>query len=686
VLAYNHKNVFISSISLQKGTATQSLYLCICFKIMEVTMKKSKIFKKRLMAVTLAASLCASIFMGPATLEANAAGETVEVWLSNPNNGTWLKRQSDVSFGSNTGSANYTINVNENTTYQTMDGFGASLTDSSCWLLYYKLSDSKRKEVLNNLFGPNGINISALRQPIGSSDFNWEAWTFCDTTNNTDDKNLNNFSLWREDAYIRPILDQAYNVNKGRIKIFATPWTPPAWMKTGKTLNGDTGGTLRTDCYDAYANYFVKYLQGYAAKGTPVYAISVQNEPLFAAPWCGMKMSAQEQVNFINVLGPKLQSNGLNTKIIAYDHNYDNIDYAKTVFNGAGNYVSASGFHYYSDINHGALTNLHNSYPNKDIYFTEGGSGTWIGGGTEKGMFQDLMMHIIRFPRNWAKSYIMWNVALNPNGGPVMTGSSSTNRGLITINDSTTDSVTYNCQYYGLGHSSKFVDPGAVRIESNTSEGQMENVAYKNPDGSKVVVLSNRQSSSKTVKIVWNNQAFTYTVPAEGAITFKWKTGSSSSSGSSSSGSTTTSYPAASIADGNYYFKGVNTGKVVCAENTGNDPLAATRDACGGAWETISVVNNSDGTISLKSAANSKYVCAVIDESNQLLARSSSIGTWEKFNLVRLSSGNFAIKAVANGKYVCADQNKSSVLYADRDSAGGWETFKIYKTNGTQIQ
>ncbi|WP_026507129.1 cellulase family glycosylhydrolase [Butyrivibrio sp. MC2013] len=151
-----------------------------------------------------------------------------------------------------------------------------------------------------------------------------------------------------------------------------------------------------------------------------------------------------------------------------------------------------------------------------------------------------------------------------------------------------------------------------------------------------------------------------------------------SSSGSSSSGNASNS--STILSDGEYYFKD-SQGLVVCAENTGADPLVANKNSCGGAWETLVIVNNADGTISLKSRANDKYVCAVIDEQNQLLARSDSIGTWEKYNLEKISDGSYALKAVANGKYVCADQNKSSVLYADRDSAGGWETFSIYKIN-----
>lgn len=171
-----------------------------------------------------------------------ARSQRIEVWKSEPRNGLFLSRQNDITFTSSSSSwSQYTLNVDDSVRYQQMDGFGGSLTDASCWLFYYRLSAAKRAEVLGNLFGPNGIYLSLLRQPLGASDFAWEAWTFDDTNNNADDWSLSNFYLWREDAYIRPILDQALQVSPGRIKLFASPWSPPAWMKTQKHLNGNTG-------------------------------------------------------------------------------------------------------------------------------------------------------------------------------------------------------------------------------------------------------------------------------------------------------------------------------------------------------------------------------------------------------------------------------------------------------------
>jgi len=312
--------------------------------------------------------------------------QTIEIWRSDPVKGTFLQKgltyltfQTD-----NQANAQYTINVDMNVTYQQMDGFGASLTDASAWLFGNKLSTSVYADILTKFFTSNGINLSLLRQPIGSSDFNWEAWTLDDTVNNQDDFSLSSFSLWRENAYIRPVLDQILSISQGRLKLMGSPWSPPAWMKTQKHLNGNIGGSLRTDCYDVYADYLVEYLKAYDAKGSKVYGITVQNEPQYAPAYPGMLMSSSEQIKFIgNYLGPKLNASGLKTKIIGFDHNYDpqGLQYSDELLSNleASKYISGIGFHTYTTPNHIGMTNLHNKYQNKDIWITEAGSGTWIG-------------------------------------------------------------------------------------------------------------------------------------------------------------------------------------------------------------------------------------------------------------------------------------------------------------------
>ena len=170
----------------------------------------------------------------------------IDLWISEPKNNIFLTQSSaGLKFmptsTANLSTVNYTINVNEGVKYQQMDGFGASLTDASSWLLFYHLSVSKRLEILRQIFGRDGIRLSLLRQPIGATDFAWNQWSFDDTTNNIDDFNMSSFSLWREDAYIRPILDQALAIDRGRVKLFATPWSPPAWMKSQKNMIATAG-------------------------------------------------------------------------------------------------------------------------------------------------------------------------------------------------------------------------------------------------------------------------------------------------------------------------------------------------------------------------------------------------------------------------------------------------------------
>ncbi len=454
-------------------------------------------------------------------------GGTMELWISTPSNDHWLEPSHDsIQAGSQySGIIHTTIILNPSQRYQTMDGFGASLTEASTWLIKNQLSPPVRERVMESLFGPTGIHLSMLRQPMGASDFNFEAWTYGDTPNNSNDFDLKYFSLEREQDSIRPVLDMALAVDPGRIKIIGSPWSPPAWMKTGRHLYGNRGGTLRPNVYESYARYFLKYLREYEALGSPIYAITVQNEPKFAAPWPGMTMSAHQQIDFIQVLGSLLAAEGYgHVKILAYDHNYDDINYARTVLqSSAAQYIAGTAWHYYSNLFHQNLTTVHNEFPDKGQWFTEGGTGTWIGGGTEEGMFLDLMMHTIRFPRNWARSYITWNVALDQNSGPALDGIDDANRGLVTIRSDRIDQIHYNNTYYGLGHSSRFVQPGAVRIESTPSiHWRLEQVAYENPDGSIVVVLVNHENSVRTISIKSQNRTWEYiiTLPGKSGATF----------------------------------------------------------------------------------------------------------------------------------------------------------------------
>ena len=456
----------------------------------------------------------------PARVQAN---EPVGVWLTlGTGTTTRLAPQADKFFSASTPATGTTITVNEGTTYQTMDGFGASMTGSSAYLLNRKMSASQRDALLNDLFGASGIHLSFMRHAIGGSDFSaYGSFTYDDKPNGQTDTGLTAFNLGSDLTDVVPML-QAARAKNSTLKILGTPWSAPAWMKETYTLNG---GWLNSAYYQAYANYFVKYVQAYAAQGLPIYAVTLQNEPLYAAPYMSMRMDAGNQVSFLkNNIGPAFQAAGLSTKLIVYDHNWDNpSNYVQSIFADATarQYAAGSAWHGYSATTGiGNQTTVHNAYPSEDVWFTE------ISGTAGSSFAGDLKWHasniLIGTTRNWAKSVLEWNLALDQNSGPTNGGCTDC-RGVVTINNGT-GAVTKNVEYYVLGHASKFVDAGAVRISSNSVAGGIENVAFRNPDGSKVLIALNNSSSSNNFKVSWNGQSFNYPLPAGALVTFKWST------------------------------------------------------------------------------------------------------------------------------------------------------------------
>ena len=476
--------------------------------------------RKKILNILLSCLLTTSIFQVASVQKTYAANESVSVWLTKADKSKLLLPQSNVNFSNDSGINDHTINVNENITYQKMDGFRASLTDSSAWLIQNKLSTAARDTLMTNLFDKtNGIGISLLRQTIGSCDYSRNLYSYDDMPSGQTDDNLNNFSIDHDNAYIVPLLQQALQKNSS-IKIIASPWSPPGWMKSSGSM---IGGTLNTSAYNAYANYFVKYINAYKELGLPIYAITVQNEPEYApSNYPGMLMSASEQANFIkNNLGPAFIGNSIPTKIIAYDHNFNDVNYPLSVLgdSGANPYVAGTAWHLYAG-GQESMTTVHNAYPTKDNWFTEGSDGSWAGDGSWHDSFKQHMAKAIRVTRNWSKSVLWWNMALDENNGPTIL-QSSTCYGVVTVNQST-GAVSYNADYYTLGQFSKFVDSGASRIESNSFDNDVEDVAFKNPDGSKVLVVNNVNTVDKSVKVKWGSQSVTYNIPADSAITFKW--------------------------------------------------------------------------------------------------------------------------------------------------------------------
>ena len=283
-----------------------------------------------------------------------------------------LEAQPDPAWHAGKGSSDLVVTVDESVRYQQMDGFGASLTDSSAWLIWNQLTKEQRSTLMQQLFSPDeGIGISLLRQPMGASDFSASGnYSYDDIPTGQVDVGLNDFSIAHDTAYIIPLVKQARSLNPS-LNVVALPWSSPAWMKTIDIMNG---GNMNTAYNASLAQYFVLFLQAYQAEGIPIYAISVQNEPLNATlSYPSEYLAAADEAAFIaNDLGPALQGAGLGSvKIFAYEHNWDHPEYAETVLGGpASSFVAGSSFHCYAG-DESAQSGVKTLFPDKDIWLTE---------------------------------------------------------------------------------------------------------------------------------------------------------------------------------------------------------------------------------------------------------------------------------------------------------------------------
>lgn len=437
-------------------------------------------------------------------------------WVTKSDQSALLAKQNTVLNFSSSANAYTTITVDSTQRYQSMDGFGFALTYGSAQVIN-DLDATTKTNLLRELFSTdsNAIGISYLRVSIGASDLNPSVYTYDDITSRAD-SNLTSFTLDQDMRYVIPVLKLIVAINPN-IKILGSPWTAPLWMKTN---NASVGGSLKPECYGIYANYLVKYIQGMKAQGITIDAITPQNEPLNGGNNPSMVMQATEQASFIKTaLGPAIQAAGLNTKIIAYDHNADRPDYPITVLSDAAArpYVDGSAFHLYGG-NISALTTVHNAYPSKNVYFTEQYTASTSTFST------DLVWHlanlIIGAPRNWSRNVLEWNLATDASYGPHTSGGCNTCKGALTISSAT--AVARNVSYYIIGHAAKFVPAGSVRIESNNISGTLSNVAFLRPDGKKVLIVINESGTTQTFNINFKGKQVTPSLDAGAAATFVW--------------------------------------------------------------------------------------------------------------------------------------------------------------------
>jgi glucosylceramidase len=415
------------------------------------------------------------------------------------------------------------ILVDEAQTYQTIEGFGAAFTDSAAYLLEQVEPSSAQSATLSDLFTRtgSGIGLSFMRVPIGATDIARSLYSF-DDNNNTADPTLANFSIAHDQTYILPLIVQAKALNPD-MKLLASPWSPPGWMKSTGSMNS---GTLLPADYTPFANYLVKYLQAYKAAGVTYDYLSIQNEPLNqTTAYPSMYMDAPTQLTVMrDYMLPALTTANLTTKLFIYDHNWDTPTYPETVLADptilASPLVAGTAWHGYGGAP-GAQQIVQNQFPTMGAWETEHSGGTW-----QSDQFTTDFLEITQVMRNASKSFVKWSLALDQTLGPNLTelntglGGCATCTPIVTVN-SATGAVTKDVEYYTLGQYSKYVLPGARRIYSSNNPA-IVTVAFINPDNSKALVAYNNSSSSQTFTIQWGTQSFPYTLPAFAAGTFTW--------------------------------------------------------------------------------------------------------------------------------------------------------------------
>jgi glucosylceramidase len=446
------------------------------------------------------------------------AQKDVSLWLTNLDRSALFERQSALLPFVSAPVTNQIINVDGAKTYQTMDGFGFALTGGSAQVIM-RMDPAKRAALLRELFGVDGnsIGVSYLRLTVGASDMNDHVFSYDDLPEGQTDASMTKFSLDPDKADVIPVMKQILAINP-QIKVLASPWSAPLWMKTSGVARG---GVLKPEYFSAYADYFVKYIQGMKAEGIPIDTLTVQNEPLNEKNTPSMLMLESELDIFIrDNLGPAFKKAGIRTKIVLYDHNLDHPLYPLSILRdpATNKYVDGTGFHLYGGTVD-AMTQVHNEFPKKNIYFTEQSVTDRRGGATTMNLSRPVSRIMIGVSRNWSKNILLWNLAADPDAGPHTNDGGCTGCfGALTVDG---DNVTRNIAYYTLAHASKFVRPGSIRIDSNTLD-PLPNVAFKTPDGKSVLIVANVSDSAQKFDVRDGAKLFTASLNAGSVGTFVW--------------------------------------------------------------------------------------------------------------------------------------------------------------------
>ena len=390
-----------------------------------------------------------------------------------------------------------TVTVNTRRRFQQIEGFGGAFTEASAvnWL---GLSPARRQQILEAYFGPTrGHGYSLCRVHMGSCDFALGNYAHVETP---DDMELASFTIERDRQALLPFIRAAQEVARAPIKLLASPWSPPAWMKMSGRMN--EGGKLRAECARAWARCYVRFIEAYAAEGVPIWGVSVQNEPMATQRWDSCLYTAEEERDFVrDHLGPELEAAGLGrVKIVIWDHNRDlMVERANAVYSdpAAARYVWGTGFHWYGEDHFDHVQQVHDAWPDKQLLFTEGCQeggphhGSWeLGERYARSMINDL--------NRWTVGWIDWNLILDTQGGPNHVGNFCS---APIHTDAAADTFSLQSSYFYIGHFARFVRPGARRVLCAASRQDIEAAAFRNIDGAVAIVVLNRTERSLPVAL-----------------------------------------------------------------------------------------------------------------------------------------------------------------------------------------
>lgn len=411
----------------------------------------------------------------------------IQYFLTQRGSGARLSQQPDI--GRSSGEAGlHHVWVNSSKTFQTLQGFGGAFTEAAA-VTWQRLSPARQQDVLRDYFDPQqGHGYTLCRVHMNSCDFALGNYAHVETPGDVD---LSSFNIDRDRQALLPFIKAAQQVAQQPIQLLASPWSPPAWMKSNGQMN--QGGCLLPQYRQAWARCFVRFIEEYAAEGVPIWAVSVQNEPAATQSWDSCIYSAEEERDFVrDFLGPELAKAGLgHIKIVIWDHNRDHLlQRASTVYSDpeAAKYVWGAGFHRYGESHFDQVQLTHDAWPDKQLLFTEGcqeggpHTGSWDLG-------ERYAHNIINDLNRWTVGWIDWNLVLDETGGPNHVGNLCSAPILI---DTAQGTLMQQSSFYYLGHFSRFIKPGARRLLCAASRQDLESTAFVNPDGSVAVVVMNR--------------------------------------------------------------------------------------------------------------------------------------------------------------------------------------------------